>query len=326
MNSLHHAPIESAGVTRRRFIAATLAAVPGLGAAAPDTPTAIDAHTHFYDPARPGGIAWPGKDDAALYRRAMPEDFKKLAEPLGIAGTVVIEASPVIADNQWLLELAAREPFILGVVGFLKPGRAGFADDLQRFAASAKFRGIRVGGWDGPVQGPDTPFGKDLRLIAERDLALDVMTDAARLPLVVALAAAMPSLRIVINHCAGVRFDGQSPPATWRDAIRACAPHANVFVKVSALVESVGPRGADIPADIAHYRAPLDVMWDSFGEDRLVFGSNWPVSAPFAPLALVHRLPADFARSKGASALAKLLAANARRAYKLPSQPAPVSK
>ena len=311
-------------MTRRRFIATTLAAVPALRAATLDAPATIDTHTHFYDPARPGGIAWPAKDDAALYRRAMPEDFKKLAEPLGIAGTVVVEASPAIVDNQWLLDLAAREPFILGVVGFLKPGRAGFADDLKRFAANPKFRGIRVGSWDGPVQGPDTPFGKDLRLIAERDLALDVMTDAAHLPIVVALAQAMPSLHIVINHCAGVRFDGQSPPAAWRDGIRACAPHANVFMKVSALVESVGPRGAAIPADIAHYLPALDVMWDAFGEDRLVFGSNWPVSAPFAPLALVHRLAADFAKSKGA--LTKLLAANARKAYKLPPQPAPVSK
>ena len=313
-------------MTRRHFIATTLAAMPTLRAAVADTPTAIDTHTHFYDPARPGGIAWPAKDDAALYRRAMPEDFKKIAEPLGIAGTVVVEASPVIEDNQWLLELAAREPFIRGVVGFLKPGRAGFADDLKRFAASAKLRGIRVGGWDGPVQGPDTAFGKDLRLLAERDLALDVMTDATRLPIIVALAAAMPTLRIVINHCAGARFDGQSPPAAWREGIRACAPLANVFMKVSALVESVGPRGGVVPEDIAHYRAPLEVMWEAFGEDRLVFGSNWPVSGPFAPLALVHRLAVDFARSKGASALPKLLATNARKAYKLPPQPAPISK
>ena len=95
--------------------------MPALRAAGPDVPAVIDTHTHFYDPARPGGIAWPAKDDAALYRRATPEDFKNLAEPLGIAGTVVVEASPVIADNEWLLELAAREPFILGVVGCKKP-------------------------------------------------------------------------------------------------------------------------------------------------------------------------------------------------------------
>ena len=313
-------------MTRRRFLATTLAAVPALRAALPETPAAIDTHTHFYDPARPGGIAWPAKDNAALYRRSMPEDFKKIAEPLGIAGTVVVEASPVIEDNEWLLDLAASEPFIIGVVGFLKPGRAGFADDLKRFAASPKLRGIRAGGWDGPVQGPDTPFGKDLRLLAERDLALDVMADAARLQLVVALAEAMPALRIVINHCAGARFDGQPPPDEWRDGIRACAPHKNIFMKVSALVESIGPRGSAIPADLAHYLPALEVMWEAFGEDRLVFGSNWPVSAPFAPLALVHRLVADFGRRKGASVLAKLLAANARTAYKLPAQTAHAAK
>ena len=315
-------------MTRRQFLSTTLAAsiAPHLSSAATPTPAAIDTHTHFYDPTKPGGVVWPGKDDGALYRPVLPEEFKKIAEPLGIAGTVVIEASAAIEDNQWLLDLAAREPFILGVVGFLKPGRAGFADDLKRFAANPKFRGIRVGSWDGPVQGADTAFGRDLRLMADRDLAVDVMTDAARLPLVVELAKALPALRIVINHCAGAKFDGQPPPAAWRDGIRACAPHLNIFMKVSSLVEGVGPRGGAIPEDLAHYRPALEVLWEAFGEDRLVFGSNWPVSAPCAPLATVHRLAVEFGRSKGAGALDRLLAGNARRAYKPPLSTAAVSK
>ena len=79
----------------------------------------IDTHTHFYDPTRPQGVPWPSKDDAVLYRPILPAEFNELARPHGVTGTVVVEASPWVEDNQWVLELAAREKSILGVVGRL---------------------------------------------------------------------------------------------------------------------------------------------------------------------------------------------------------------
>ena len=305
---------------RRAFLAGTLAASVApqlLTAATPDAVGAIDTHTHFYDPTRPHGVKWPAKNETALYRTILPGEFKKLAAPLGIVGTVVVEASPVVEDNQWVLDLATKEPFIVGLMGHLKPGRPGFAEDLKRFAANPKFRGARVGGWDTSLEGPDTAFGRDLRLFVERDLAIDVMANAGTLPVVAAIAKALPGLRIIINHSAGVKFDGQAPPAEWCDGIRSCAGNPNVFMKFSGLVEMTGRKKGEVPADIAYYRPALDVIWEAFGEDRVVFGSNWPVSAPFAPLAVVHQLAVDYGRSKGIAALAKLMHVNARKVYKL---------
>jgi hypothetical protein len=75
--------------------AALLAGRSALGRAEePKTITAIDAHTHFYDPNRPDGIPWPSKNDKLLYRGVLPEDFLKVARSLVVVGTIVVEASP----------------------------------------------------------------------------------------------------------------------------------------------------------------------------------------------------------------------------------------
>src|SRR5205809_6764170 len=103
----------------------------------------IDTHTHFYDPTRPQGVPWPPPDDTVLYRRVMPENYKALAVPEGVTGTVVVEASQWVEDNEWILDLAAREPFIVGFVGNLQPGSPDFGANLERLAANPLFRGIR---------------------------------------------------------------------------------------------------------------------------------------------------------------------------------------
>ena len=134
--------------TRREFLAGSVGlaatAIAWPAAAAPAAYPIVDTHTHFYDPERPQGVPWPGKDDKSLYRRVLPEHFAAFAKPLGVTGTVVVEASSWVEDNQWVLDLAAKDPFVLGLVGNLTPGKAEFAGHLKRFAGNPKFRGIRV--------------------------------------------------------------------------------------------------------------------------------------------------------------------------------------
>src|SRR5262245_44836365 len=137
--------------SRRAFLQASLAGAVGAAAlahsrAAEAGPVpALDAHTHFYDPTRPQGVPWPGKDDKILYRRVMPDEFRTLVRPHGVTGTIVVEASPWLEDNQWLLDLAAKEPFIVGIVGNLDPLHAEFPKHVARFARDRRFRGIRIG-------------------------------------------------------------------------------------------------------------------------------------------------------------------------------------
>jgi L-fuconolactonase len=312
-------------VTRRRFLQAAsgLSLLPLAGCATgawPQEEGIVDTHTHFYDPTRPQGVPWPPKDDAVLYRSVLPDEFERLARPLGVTGTVVVEASAWLEDNQWVLDLAARERIIVGLVGHLKPGRPGFEQDLARFAAQPLFRGIRTGLW-GVTMAPDEPeFVRDLGRLAERDLALDVLVGPEQLDVVSRLATAVPDLRMVVDHCANVRIDGRPPPEVWVAGMRGLTRHRNVHMKVSGLVEGSGRVGQHAPAELPFYCPVLDVIWEALGEDRVIYGSNWPVSTRFADYATVLRIVTAYFQAKGAGAARKYFRQNAARVYKFVSR------
>ncbi|HQU47006.1 MAG TPA: amidohydrolase family protein, partial [Pirellulales bacterium] len=157
---------------------------------------AIDAHTHFYDPTRPQGVPWPSKSDPLLYRPVLPDEFKKLTREQHVSGTIVIEASTWLEDNQWLLDLASREPFIVGLVGRLDSTSEDFAKHLARFAKNRVFRGIRVNHDELKAALGRKAQRERLRLLVEADRELDV-NGGPEMPADVArLARDMPDLRI----------------------------------------------------------------------------------------------------------------------------------
>ena len=321
-------PEPAKNLSRREFLVAATALAGGVAAGCAsgrDRPVPVlDTHTHFYDPTRPQGVPWPPVDDALLYRPVLPPEYRELAEPLGVGGTVVVEASPWVEDNQWVLDLAETEPFLLGLVGHLKPGQPGFRADVERFGRHPRFRGVRTGLWGAQVTPENDAFIRDLALLADRGLALDVLIGPDQLPLVVRLAQRVPELRIMIDHCANLRVDGQLPPATWREGLEACGRQPNVFLKVSGLVEGTGRSDGTAPRDTGFYRPVLDAAWEAFGEDRVVYGSNWPVSARFASLATVQGIVAEYVAGRGAEATARFFHHNARQVYglrRLPSWP-----
>ncbi|RKU11086.1 amidohydrolase [Candidatus Poribacteria bacterium] len=281
----------------------------------------IDTHTHFYDPTRSEGVPWPNPNDELLYRTVMPDDYKKLAVPEGVTGTVVVEASKWVEDNQWILDLASNEPFIVGFVGNLNPNDADFADNLNRFSANPLFRGIRLGG--GHLQSiGDKDFMKNIEKLAEKELTLDLLINPDALRNVPALVehtccrqSGSAKMRVVINHIAGVRVDGNPPDAAWVSAIQEVARYPNVYCKVSGLAEHTGQTPA--PEDVAYYTPTIDVLWKAFGEDRLIYGSNWPVSERFAQYKVVQKIVDDYFSPKGDEVKAKFFWQNAKAAYQL---------
>lgn len=278
----------------------------------------IDTHTHFYNPSRPEGVPWPNPNDEVLYRTVMPDDYKALAVPEGVTGTVVVEASKWVEDNQWILDLAAEEPFIVGFVGHLEPDDANFARDLARFSANPLFRGIRIGSGHLRAIGDKTVLG-NLEKLAEKNLSLDLLIGPELLSAIPALVEHTPAMRVVINHIAGVRVDGNPPDAAWVDAINEVARYPNIYCKVSGLAEHTGQIPA--PSDPGYYAPTIDVLWDAFGEDRLIYGSNWPVSERFASYATVQQVVNAYFSEKAAQAgeavTAKFFAQNAKTAYGL---------
>jgi L-fuconolactonase len=278
----------------------------------------VDTHTHFYNPHRPGGVPWPPGDDPLLYRQVRPPEYRQLTAGQGVVGTVVVEASPWVEDNAWLLELAERDPFIMGVVGCLRPGEPGFRTHLARFARHPQFRGIRVGSWGERPDLADARVVDDLDRLAARGLSLDLNLGADTLPAIARLAERLPRLQIVVNHLANVRIDGRRPPVEWMAGMRALAPHRNVACKISGLVEGSGGVDGRAPVDLSFYRPVLDVAWGTFGGDRLMFGSNWPVSARFASFRTVRSIVADFLADKAPRDRERVMGGNARRVYRVP--------
>jgi predicted TIM-barrel fold metal-dependent hydrolase len=277
--------------------------------------TIIDTHTHFYDPTRAEGVPWPPKDDSLLYRRVLPEHYRALKKPAEVTGTVVIEASPRVEDNQWILDLAAGDPFITGFVGNLPVGDADFMRHLNDFSHNPIFRGIRLSE-DRLTAGLSTePFMGDLRLLADYGLSLDVVGGPSMLSATATLAKEIPHLRIIIDHVAGAKVDGHAVQPDWHRGMAQAAHEPNVFCKVSGLVEGTGRTDKSAPKDLGFYIPVLDSVWDMFGEDRLSYGSNWPVSERFATCETVQQIVTDYFQTKGLHASQKFFSRNAGNAY-----------
>ena len=324
-------PPVSTILPRRRFLAAAVPAVAGVTLtgwasairAAPGRPVAdaggfsvIDTHTHFYDSTRAQDVPWPPHDDKLLYRPVLPKDYRALPVPRPVTGTVVVEASPLLEDNQWVLDLAAHEPFIVGFVGNLPVGTEAFAGHLKRFAANELFRGIRLR--DRKLEGTldDPAFISDLKLLVDHDRSLDLVGGREILPFADRLAKGLPNLRIIIDHLAGVVVDGKVLPADWVKQMRALARRPNTYCKLSGLVEGTSRGDGSAPNDVEFYRPVLDAMRAIFGPERLLYASNWPVSERFASLATVQGIVGEYFRSHGRRAEEGVFAQSAKAAYR----------
>lgn len=305
---------------RRQLIAGSLAGTAALRMRSlfADVPVAsldiIDCHTHFYDPTRPEGVPWPSKG-SPLYRTVLPADLRNLVQYRPVTGTVIVEASNRVEDNAWLLALAKTDPFIVGVVGNLTPGVPEFAGHVKRFAANPLFRGIRIQAQllKDLLQQNKTD---DLKLLADHDLELDVNGGPDTPETIARLAPLLPSLRIVLNHIGNVRVTADAPPAEWKTGIQTAAKHQNIYCKISALVEGAARDGQEAPDNLAFYKPYIDVVWNAFGDDRVIYGSNWPVSDMAASYEKLQRIAMEYAAEKGETATRKFCSLNAKEAYK----------
>ena len=158
-------------------------------------------------------------------------------------------------------------------------------------------------------------FLASIEKLAAKALTLDLLINPEALSILPTLVEHTPEMRIVINHIAGARISEQPPEAAWVSAIREVARYPNIYCKVSGLAEHTGQIPA--PTDVAYYTPTIDVLWDAFGEDRLIYGSNWPVSERFAPYAVVQQIVNDYFSAKGDAVKAKFFWQNATAAYQL---------
>ena len=316
-------------VTRRTFLTASAAAVAAGCAsetpapeAAPETAEAaipiLDTHIHLYDPTRPGGVPWPPETNTLIYKKTLPDRFREVSAGLGVVGAIKVEASPLLEDNQWVLDVIEKDPIIVGTVGNLEPGKPDYAANLERFAANPLFLGIRYAylwGRDLRVELAKPEVIAGIKMLADRGLSLDTANQSVRaLEDVVTVTDQVPNLRVIIDHLPKLAVPDPGPD---RDAYQAVmqklGERPNVYVKVSAVLREID---GQVPDDLEIYRAKLDEMWSVFGEDRVLYGSDWPNSEPLGPYPKVLGIVKRYAAEKSREAQEKFFWRNSVKAYR----------
>ena len=296
------------GNDRRQFLggAIAVAALAGTPVAAnaalvSDIPL-IDCHIHLFDGSRPQGAPYKGSR-AFVGGVALPAMYAKLARPAGIVGAVEIDASPWVEDNLWVLETIQPETIMVGSVGNLQPDKPEFAEYLERYAKNPLYRGIRYGniwGYDLTRQVDNPVFIEGLKLLVQHDLMLDTANqNIALLQAAVKVSDKVPDLRIVLDHLPALD-PTPADQADYEAVMKEISGRKNIYAKLSEIVHPTRPPGAGpggrgaAPADPAAPQAPrpqpviapglaahrerLDMLMSYMGEDRVVFGSDWPNS------------------------------------------------
>lgn len=271
----------------------------------------FDSHLHLYDPGRTAGIPWPQPGDA-IYGPRLPADYWALAEPAGVIGAMVVEASPRREDNDWVLHTLDQDPRLVGYIGNLDPLAATFQEDLCRLAADPRLRGIRYGnlwGRDLLADQQQPGFIDALAQLAERGLVLDSANPDARLVKgLLALSDRLPALQIVVDHLPN------AAELAFTAELQELASRPQVMAKL-AEIPQLGSQG--LIRDPGFYRDVLGRLFELFSEDRCFFGSDWPNSDHITDLDTTVQLVRECLATQPAHTQEKFFLHNAPRIYGL---------
>ena len=314
-------------LSRRAFLGSAAA----VGAGAIATAQAahipiIDCHIHLFDQTRPQGAPYSGGGRGST-EPSLPPRYRRLAAPLGIVGAVEIEASPWVEDNLWVLEVEQSDPIMVGTIGNLQPDKPEFKEYLARYHKNRLFLGIRYGnnwGYNLAGQVSNPVFIEGLKLMQQADLTLDTANPRPDL-LEAALTVTdkVPGLRVVIDHLPSMFV---RPDANLRAAVegtlRELAKRTQVYVKLSEVLRLVDGKASTDPA---LYKPTLDYLFDIFGENQVIFGSDWPNQFAVDNLPAIVKIVQDYFGAKSRIAAEKYFWRNSIAAYKWlkrdPSQP-----
>ncbi|QEF97248.1 Amidohydrolase [Stieleria maiorica] len=288
-------------------------------------PWIIDPHTHF-----------KGHEQIALESRTVkrepkntlgqvvvPEDYRELADRLGIQSTLVVEA--VDQDqhqfNDWLLD-QAKSDLVCGYVARGDLSAADFTTHHQRYKKSGYLNGYRFRFDELAGYLNNETARKNLATLEKEGMVVDLLIASAHADDVVELAQAFPRLKIVINHCFRAQMVDGVVSDQWKQAVARCAEFENVYMKISSIVNFAGtkPFVEQAPSDLQTYLPVLEPCFAAFGEDRVIFATNWGVSTHFGSVDDVVRIVKEFLMTKGDAAVKKGMRDNAIRVYGINTQ------
>jgi len=236
-----------------------------------------------------------------------------------------VEASPWIEDNLWVLEVAQADTIMVGTIGNLEPDKPEFPEYLERYHKNPLFRGIRYGnlwGRDFTKASENPTFINGLKLLAQAGLILDTANPRITLlEAVVRITSQVPDLRVMIDHLPNMEpTDAERP--VYERLLTEIGKRPQIYVKVSEVVHRVN---GQVSFDVNRYRDRLDHLIGVFGEDRIVFGSDWPNSDGVGPIDQVVGVVKEYFSAKPRALQEKYYWKNSVAAYRWvkrePTQP-----
>lgn len=278
----------------------------------------VDTHIHLYDLNRLPGLPWPEKKDKVLYRSVFADEYNKVIAKNKLAGVIVVEASPRVSDNDWVLyHTQEYKDKYVGLIGALEFDKQTFKDDLNRLCENERFLGLRIGtqylgepAKEGYMKDPIVLT--NLQHLSDAGKALDVLLVSLVFDDVIFMAERYPKLKIVINNIDSVILKGKDLPSEL-SKIKKAASFPNVYCKVTSLINSCTKVRAE--KDMAYFKGELTKVLDLFGEDRLIYGSNWPCIIKQGEFSDHFKVINDYFAPQGRRALEKLYYQNAEKVY-----------
>lgn len=309
--------------TRREFLSSTAVACAAWAAAAASAEETellpiIDTHQHLWDLDR-FRLPWV-EEGTPLARSYVLPDYRQAAEGLNIVKTVYMEVDvdPVQQDDEiaYVSELC-RDPSsgMAAAVVSGRPASDDFAKYLKRHRDNPHVRGLRQV-LHVPSAAPgfclQKEFIRGIRLLGEIGWSFDLCIRTEELPDFIRLVDECPQTRFVLDHCGNEPLT-QADHGPWRDNLQRLAERANVIAKISGVIASAKPGEWNLD----NLGAVVNQTWDAFGEDRVVFGGDWPVCTLSATLAEWVGALRQIIADRSESAQRKLLHDNAAAFYRL---------
>ncbi|MCY3832915.1 MAG: amidohydrolase family protein [Chloroflexi bacterium] len=273
----------------------------------------IDSHQHFWL-YNTDDYGWMAGDRSPLQIDYLPPDLQPLLAQADIDGTVAVQARQTSRETEFLLELADEYDLIRGVVGWLDLRGDNLEAQLERFARHPRLVGLRhivhdeaddrfmLGG----------NFLRGLAALKAYDLRYDLLLYPRHIPIAIDAVKRFPEQPFALDHIAKP-FIKDGLIGAWENDIRTLAAFDNVFCKVSGLVTEAA-WGAWKQEDFVPY---LDVVFDCFGVDRLMFGSDWPVCTLAGSYGDVVGIVETYIAALSADEQAKVMGGNASNFYGL---------
>lgn len=269
----------------------------------------IDSHQHFwnYDPQT---YAWIPDEMASIRKNFSPEDLKPLLVKNGFDGCIAVQADQSEQETVKLLEMANTYDYVQGVIGWVDLTAENVEERLELYSRDPFFKGVRHTVWDEKGEFMTAPdFQRGVAALQQADLIYEILAFDYQLSAAVELAKKFPKQKFVLDHMGKPKVsDGVS--AEWRKNIGKLGELPNVYCKISGLFTQAN----DLQWKAADFSPFLEVVQQAFGEERLMFGSDWPVSTAAVPYEETIKL---VKRHFPAASLQKILGENAVAFYNL---------